>query len=250
MFRVVIVDDEQSAVNNLKWELEHFTDEVKVIETFTSAEEAIHGINYLKPDCVFLDIEMPGKDGFTLLNELVYRNFNLIITTAYENYAIKAFKQNAIDYLLKPIDIEDLTAAIQRIKDRNAPHDLSDEIQRIVNVAIQQAQVGRDKISLPVDGKIIMISPEDIMYCKSDGNYTEVYSEGGKKMLLTKNLKQVSKIITYPTFVRVHHSYLININHIKEYNKGDGGYLVMNDAMNIPVSRSYKNNLITKLNIP
>lgn len=248
MFRVVIVDDEPSAVNNLKWELEHFTDEVKVIETFTSAEEAIHGINYLKPDCVFLDIEMPGKDGFTLLNDLVYKNFNLIITTAYENYAIRAFKENAIDYLLKPIDVDDLKAAIQRIKDRNTAPDLSHEIQRIVNTTIQ-AHEGQDKIFLPIDGKIIMVSAASISYCKSDGNYTEVYSEDTKKLLLTKNLKQVTKMITNPNFVRVHQSYLININHIREYNKGDGGYLIMNDQTNIPVSRSYKNNLIAKLKI-
>ena len=112
--RVIVVDDEPAAISNLKWELENFCKDVEVIESFTSPREAISGINYLKPDCVFLDIEMPEKDGFTLLSELTFKGFQLIITTAYENYALKAFKENAIDYLLKPIDSDELIHAVEK----------------------------------------------------------------------------------------------------------------------------------------
>lgn len=223
MFRAIIIDDEQTAVDNLEWELEHFTDEIKVIDTFTSPDEAIHGINYLKPDCVFLDIEMPGKDGFTLLNKLEYRNFHLIITTAYENYALKAFEENAIDYLLKPIDIDDLKKTVARLKERTGIPDFSEKIKKIVDDIINKHN-HLDKIAIPVGGKILLIPIQDIIFCKSKGNYTEIFPSERKKILLSKTLKQLAQILEHPNIIRVHQSYLVNIGHVREYNRGDGGF--------------------------
>ena len=130
--RAIIVDDEPAAISNLKWEIENFCEDIEVIDSFTSPVEAISGINYLKPDCVFLDIEMPEKDGFTLLSELKFKKFQLIITTAYENYALQAFKENAIDYLLKPVDTDELKNAVEKIKSMKGTVDLSKQIRNLL----------------------------------------------------------------------------------------------------------------------
>jgi len=116
MIKAIIIDDEQEAVDSLAWEIKMFCKDINIIDSFTDPEQAISAINYLKPDCVFLDIEMPKIDGFQLLSHLNYRDFDLVITTAYDNYALKAFKENAVDYLLKPIDNDDLVKVADKIK--------------------------------------------------------------------------------------------------------------------------------------
>lgn len=136
--RAIIVDDEPAAISNLKWEIENFCENIEVIDSFTSPVEAISGINYLKPDCVFLDIEMPEKDGFTLLSELKFKKFQLIITTAYENYALQAFKKNAIDYLLKPVDTDELKNAVKKIKSMKGTVDLSEQIRNVLQTNINE----------------------------------------------------------------------------------------------------------------
>jgi two-component system LytT family response regulator len=244
--KAIIVDDEPAAINNLKWELANFCEGIEVVETFTSPKEAISGINYLKPDCVFLDIEMPEKDGFTLLSELMYKEFQLIITTAYENYALKAFKENAIDYLLKPIDSDELQDAVEKVRSMVGTVDLSDKIKSVLETATsQQNQTAR--IPLAADGKILFVKPEDILFCKSDGNYTEVHKRDGKMIVLSKNLKEVERRINHPGFIRIHNSYFVNTSHIIEYIRGDGGYVVMEDQTQIAVSRSRKQDLLQKI---
>lgn len=244
--KAIIVDDEPAAINNLKWELTHFCEGVEVIETFTSPKEAISGINYLKPDCVFLDIEMPEKDGFTLLSELRYKDFQLIITTAYENYALKAFKENAIDYLLKPIDSEELQHAMAKVRSLMGTADLSDKIKSVLETAVSSHQENA-RIPLAADGKILFVKPEEILFCKSDGNYTEVHKLDGKKIILSKNLKEIERKINHPNFIRIHNSYFVNTAHIMEYVRGDGGYVVMADKTQIAVSRSRKQDLLQKI---
>lgn len=247
MFNVVIVDDEISAINNLKWELENFSEDIKVIDSFTSPNDAIHGINYLKPDCVFLDIEMPGMDGFSLLSKLSFKGFHLIITTAYENYAIRAFRENAIDYLLKPIDIDDLNETIERIKNRGKPEDITDKIHEILDNKIQSVtQTGR--ISIHTSGKVFFKQKDEIIYLKSNNNYTDIFLSEGKKLLISKNLKQVESMFNDVNFIRVHHSYIINSIHINEYIKSDAVF-ILSDGTHIPVSRSYRNNLKDILNM-
>lgn len=244
--RAIIVDDEPAAISNLKWEIENFCKNIEVVDSFTSPVEAISGINYLKPDCVFLDIEMPEKDGFTLLSELKFKKFQLIITTAYENYALQAFKENAIDYLLKPIDTDELRNAVEKIKSMKGTVDLSEQIKKVLQTNIHQ-QSTNQKISFAVDGKILLVKPSEILYCKSDGNYTEIYQAEKKVIVASKNLKEVERKINHPSFLRIHNSYLVNINHIVEYLKGDGGFVVMNDQTKIAVSRSKKNDLMQKI---
>ncbi len=244
MLKAIIVDDETRAIKNLKWEIEKFCPDVEVIDHFTKPIEAISGINYLKPDCVFLDIEMPEIDGFQLLDQLSYRDFKLVITTAYDNYAINAFKKNAIDYLLKPIDSDDLKRAVSKIIKQRNEQGFHFELDKVIQSFTKQHH---RKISIPLAGKIRYIEQDDIMYCKSDGNYTEIYLKDGSCEVITKNLKDVTDEILNEAFSRVHNSYSINIYHIKELVKSDGSYLIMNDGKNIPISRSKKSSLISLL---
>ncbi len=245
MIKTIIVDDENNAIKNLKWELENFCDDVEVCDAFTNPVEAISAINYLKPDCVFLDIEMPEMDGFQLLASLKYRDFNLIITTAFDNYAIKAFKEHAIDYLLKPIDSDDLSASIERVRANKSKNNLGFEIKKVLDSITPRSE--RRKIAIPLAGKTIFIEPDEIIYCKSDGNYSEIYFRTHKMEILTKKLKDVEELINSNTFFRVHNSYLVNLNSVAEFVKTDGQYLVLDNGTTIPVSRSKRMLLLDAL---
>lgn len=240
MIKAIIVDDEPTAIKNLVWELNNFCNGVDVIDTFTDPVEAISQINLQQPDCVFLDIEMPEIDGFQLLNSLKFRNFDLVITTAFDNYAIKAFKESAIDYLLKPIDSDDLIKSVNRIKENKHKKLLGWEFKK----AFQESLPRATKIALPLAGKTLFVTNEEIVFCKSDGNYTEIYFNDMKKEILSKTIKIIENIINSNDFVRVHNSYLVNIKYVKELVKGDGQYLVLLDGTIIPVSRNKKEHLL------
>ena len=181
---------------------------------------------------------MPEIDGFQLLNKLEFREFDLIITTAYDSYALQAFKESAIDYLLKPVDTDDLLKSIARVKVNKSANLLGNEISKAIELITPKATF--NKIALPLAGKTIFILPEEILYCKSDGNYTEIYFKNRKREILSKKLKDIEAIINNTLFCRVHNSYVVNINYIKEFVKSDGTYLVLEDNTNIPVSRAKK----------
>ena len=245
MIKAIIIDDEFNAIKNLKWEIENFCDDIEICDTFTNPLEAISAINYLKPDCVFLDIEMPEMDGFQLLSNLSFRDFDLIITTAYDNYAIKAFKEHAIDYLLKPIDSEDLQKTIIRIQKKQEQNALGEEVKKIIESFVPQNQPRR--LALPLVGKTIYVNMDDILYCKADSNYTEVHMLNNQKEMLSKKLKEL-EVQVNSSFFRVHNSYLVNINYIKEFVKNEGLYLVLENGTTIPVSRAKKTELQELLN--
>ncbi len=246
MIKAIIVDDELTAIRSLKWEIESFCTGIEITDSFTDPLEAINGINYIKPDCVFLDIEMPEMDGFQLLEKLQFRDFDLIITTAYNSYALKAFKENAIDYLLKPVDTDDLLKSIAKVKKNKEKNILGEELYKIIE-NISTPKPTFNKITLSLSGKTIFVNPNEILYCKSDGNYTEIYFNSGQKEVLSKKLKDVEQMIHNALFYRVHNSYLVNINQIKEFVKSDGQYLVIENGVTIPVSRSKRSALMELL---
>ena len=248
MIKAILVDDEQDALESLSWEIRSFCPSISIIDTFTNPEEAISAINYLKPDCVFLDIEMPEMDGFQLLSMLKYRDFDLIITTAYDNYAIQAFKESAIDYLLKPIDTDDLLKVSEKIKKNKEKNHLGTELKVVLENIKNSQYNGPKKIGIPLIGKTIYVSTNDIIYCKSDGNYTTIHLLNNEQHLLSKKIKDVEALINSPLFLRVHQSYLVNSNFIKEYVKNEGYYLVLEDKNNIPVSKANRNFLQQALN--
>jgi len=233
----IIVDDEMDAIESLTWKINMYSPEINVIESFTNPEEAISAINYLKPHCVFLDIEMPQMDGFQLLSQLKYRDFDLIITTAYDNYAIQAFKENAVDYLLKPVDRDDLMKVAKKVFKSKNDNNLGKDLKNALDSIITEQTKRNNKISLPLNGKTVFIKPYDITYCKADGNYTHIHISDGERYMLSKKIKDVASLINSSFIVRVHQSFLVNINHIKEYVKNEGYYLVLDDKTNIPVSK-------------
>ena len=246
MMRTIVVDDEKAAINSLVWELQKFPDAISVIETFTSAKEALSGINYLKPDCVFLDIEMPEMNGFTLLKKLNYRNFAVVITTAYNQYALQAIKESAVDYLLKPVDGDDIKVLIAKLKkvnlDKNLHHQFKETIDALSRTTPKQ------KIPIPVSGKILFVRPDEILYCESDGNYSKIYLDSSKQLHVSKKLKELEELLDETTFYRVHNSFLIHMLKVEEYLRTDG-YIVLNNGKKIPVSRMKKEDFLKKMTL-
>ncbi|MFL0139376.1 LytTR family DNA-binding domain-containing protein, partial [Tenacibaculum maritimum] len=204
MLRAVIVDDEPKAIQSLSWELSNFNKDVKVIETFTDEEEGISYLNKNEVDCLFLDIEMPTMDGFQLLERLTNKNLAIVITTAYNEYAIKALKNEAIDYLLKPIDSDDLGETITKIKKFHNKTDNFQKFERILSSFSEK--FNRRKIILSTDGKLIFLDDSEIIFVESDGNYCSIYTTNGKKIVVTKKLKEINSLLPEEHFFRIHNS--------------------------------------------
>ncbi len=244
MIKAIIVDDEQIAIKTLKWELETNCTNVEILFSANKPKAAIHAINTMKPDVLFLDIEMPELDGFQLLNQLEFKNFDLIFTTAYDHYAIKALKLNAIDYLLKPIEKEELVLAVDKVLLNKQNETLGDNLKSYIQYNLQLLDSNNGKIALPMEKKIVLVDQSEILYCESDGSYTHVFMITGSKHMVSKNLKQLSQQLDTNNFIRIHQSYIVNLNLIKEYYRGDGGEVILQNGKNIPVSRSKKNDLL------
>lgn len=243
MLKVVIVDDENDALEALEWKLNRYVDEVEVTKC-NSPIESIDVINNSNPDVVFLDIQMPEMDGFTLLENLSNRKFNLIFTTAHDEFALKAIKVSAIDYLLKPVDKDELIEALDKIKQTQTGDLLEDKLQLLLG-NINETQ--NDKINISADGKVYLLDKNDVVMLKSDKSYTTLYLTSEQQIVVSKTLKEVEKKFQFPQFFRVHNSYLINLNHVKEYLKGLGGELIMSNGYTAAISRNKKAELFKKL---
>ena len=244
MLEAVIVDDEVKALQSLSWELTNLSDEVDIIASFTDAHEALNYLEENTPDCLFLDIEMPAMDGFQFIKTLKNKNFPVVITTAYNQYALQALKNEAIDYLLKPIDTDDLKLTISKIKKFNARNYTAEKLEKIL--LNFNAESPSKKITINTDGKLVFLHSDDILYAESDGNYSTIYLSDGQKILLTKKLKEVNNLLPDHSFFRIHNSYIINLNKIKEFLKTDG-YVVLESNHKIPVSRQKKSDFLDLL---
>lgn len=240
MLKAVIVDDESKAIQSLLWELKHFKNDIKIVKTFTDPEEALLFLNKSNhlANCLFLDIQMPKMDGFNVLNKLKYKDdLAIVITTAYNDYAIKAIKEEAIDYLLKPIDSDDLEKTIQKLKKHLLKSLDFDKIENILNKFY--ADNNKRKITFNTDGKLIFLDEEEIVFVESDGNYSTIYVQNGEKILISKKLKEVDALLPERLFFRIHNSFIINLNKVKEFVKTDG-YVLMSSNHKIPVARQRK----------
>ncbi|SMC37044.1 LytR/AlgR family response regulator transcription factor [Cellulophaga tyrosinoxydans] len=246
MLEAVIVDDETKALQSLTWELTNFSDEIKVVASFTNPLEALAYLDNSEntPDCLFLDIEMPTMDGFQFIQKLKNKDFPVVITTAYNQYAIKALKNEAIDYLLKPIDSDDLNDTILKIKKFNSRTVTAERLEKIL-LNFNTASIQK-KITINTDGKLVFLQSDEILYVESDGNYSTIFLTDGHKIVLTKKLKEVNEILPSDTFYRIHNSYIINLNKIKEFIKTDG-YIVLETNHKIPVSRQKKSDFLDLL---
>ncbi len=244
MLKAVIVDDEQKAIQSLSWELTNFSTQIKIIETFTDPEQALLYLTNNRPDCVFLDIQMPTMDGFQFLERLGDKDYAVVITTAYNEYAIKALKHEAQDYLLKPIDTDDLKDTINRVKKYNAKFANSANLERAL-IDFNE-KYNHNKITINTDGKMIFLQTKDIVFVESDGNYCTIYLINNQKKVVTKKLKEIDALLPEKSFFRIHNSYIINLNRIKEFLKTEG-YVVMQSNHRIPVARQRKSDFLGKL---
>jgi two-component system, LytTR family, response regulator len=241
IIRTVIIDDEPDCVNLLKFELTQHCPFVEVVGTFNSSTKALEQIANLNPDLVFLDIEMPVINGFEFLIKLMPVNFKVIFVTAYNQFALKAFRFNAIDYLLKPFDINDLIEAVAKV----------DKLVNPSNFQIEKLQKelkggAISKLAIPSQNGVSFIEIKDILYAEASNNYTKIVLLNGQEHLITKTLKDVQDVLEDMHFLRVHRQYVINLNCVKQFFRGDSMYVVMDNNTNIPVARSQKEKLVEK----
>jgi two-component system LytT family response regulator len=247
MIKAIIVDDEPYCCETLATLLERYCPQVTVAAICYSGKEALTAIKEQQPQILFLDIEMPQMNGFELLERLPEIGFELIFTTSYDQYAIKAFHFSALDYLLKPIDREELQKAVQKVMQRlqkPLPQQLEILLQKINHPtsAIQ-------KIALPTMEGLQMIATDSIIRCESDSNYTIFFLKNKQKLIVSRTLKEVEEMLEEHAFLRVHNSYLVNLNEVSKYVRGEGGYLVMSDDSSVDVSRSKKEMLLKRLHL-
>lgn len=251
MLKSIIVDDELKSRESLKKMVESFCPEVEVKATCQNVAEAMEAIDQFKPNIVFLDVQMQGETGFDLLSTIENIDFEVVFTTAYSEYALKAIKFSAIDYLLKPIDIDDLQNAVNKIESKQRLDNclnISDRLKHLLQNLKSGADTENFKLALPTADGLTFIKTNEILYCKASGNYTEIFMGDGKKHLVSRPLKEYDDMLgSSHNFFRIHHSYLINLNSIKSYVRGEGGYVVMNDDSTLDVSRRKKEAFIERI---
>lgn len=245
MINAVIIDDEPHCCEVLALLLEKYCPDVHVEAICYSAQEALKVLTSGNPQLVFMDIEMPHMNGFQLLEQLPRVNFGLIFTTSYDQYAIKAIRFSALDYLLKPIDREELQMAVRKAIQRlqsPLPQQLEILLQKFHQVT---GQIQR--IALPTMEGLQLISLDSIISCTSSSNYTIIVLKDTSKLVVSRTLKEIEEMLEEHTFLRVHHSHIVNLNEIRKYIRGEGGNLVMSDGSSIDVSRSRKDALLKRL---
>lgn len=245
MIRAIIIDDEHYCVEVLSTLLKKYCPEVTVSATCSSGEEGLKAIHEYQPDLVFLDVEMPRMNGFQLLESLPEINFDLVFTTSYDQYAIKAIRFSALDYLLKPIDREELQKAVNKAGKRQSGS-INQQLQLLLQ-KINQPATRVNKVAMPTMEGLQMINVADIISCASDSNYTILHLKDKQKLVVSRTLKEIEEILEEHSFVRVHHSYMVNLNEVTKYIRGEGGYLVMSDGSHIDVSRSRKDSVVKRL---
>ncbi len=245
MIRAFIIDDEPGCCKTLSLLLERYCSEVEVTGIFNNGLEALEAINAASPDLVFLDVQMPKMNGFEMLEKLPAINFHLIFTTSYDQYALKAFRFSAIDYLLKPIDREELQQAVQKVLQRSEIP-AAEQLQLMFQ-KLHHPSSPINKIALPTMEGLQMIPVQTIISCEAHDNYTTLILKDNKKLVISFTLKVIEEMLEEYSFIRVHRSYLININEVEKYVKADGGYVVMSNGTNIYISRNKKEELLKKL---
>lgn len=240
MIRTIIIDDEPSAVNVLTMLLQkRCGDVVKVIATSNSPFEGRELIQQLSPDLVFLDIEMPGMTGVDLLRSFTNPAFRVVFVTAFDAYAVEAFKLSAIDYLLKPVEGDDIIRAVQKIKrdiDLNQ-NTIGIQLHHLEELLTHNNASSESKIGIALADKIVFVNINDIMYCEANGSYTNVCFHDGKKMVASKSLVDFELQLADHKFFRIHHSSLINLGRVKEFQRHDGGYVIMESGKRLEVSQ-------------
>lgn len=240
MIKTILVDDEVHCLDTLGMLLKEHCPQVQVVERCTSGQAALKAIERHTPALVFLDIEMPAMNGFELLEHYRELPFAVVFTTSYDHYAIRALHVSALDYLLKPVDAGELVAAVLKVENQKR-RPLPEQFQ-----VLQQGHRGNfTKLAVPVQEGYELIPIDNIIRCEADDNYTHIYVKGQGKVIASRSLKEVEvHLESFASFVRVHHSHIINLNEVTRYIRGEGGYVVMSDGTTVNVSRRRKDALL------
>lgn len=240
--KAVIVEDEARSIAVLKQLLTTYFPHITVTSTVGSVVEAVSAIREIKPDIIFLDIELPDGSGFQVLEAFPQTILPVIFTTAFGHYAIKAIRNRAIDYLLKPIDVDELLAAINKIG-----HVSSNLVSDTYNSKTNNPK-NDNRLALPTWEGLIFVSEEEILYCEADRNYTTVHLNNSESILVCKPLNYFEELLPSKAFCRTHHSFLVNTMHIQRYIKGRGGYVIMRNGAKVEISIRLKNNFLERFN--
>lgn len=240
MISAIIIDDEPGNIDVLKKMVTDYCERIEIAGTAASVEEGIAVIKEKKPDLVFLDIEMPGKNAFDLIDHLAPVTFEIIFVTAFEHYALKAFRYSAIDYLLKPVNISELRDAVVKARKRIKERNFQERLDNFFNIENKR----ETKIAVQLNDGYSFINFNDIVCCSSEGAYTSISLVNGETVLSSNNLKHFAELLPEATFCRVHHSHLANLDHAIRYSKGRGGTLVMVNKMVLEVSQRKKDELL------
>ena len=241
----IIVDDEINAIKSLCWEIEHFVPDIHIIKTFESPETAVDYLeNGNQPDIVFLDIQMPEMSGLEFIRRFPNREFQVIFTTAYSEFALEALKNEALDYLMKPIDSDDLIRAVNKMKKRNKTVQISDKLEKTIK-AIGNTDAQKEKIKITHDKKVEFYEPHEIIYFSANGNYTKIHLQNRPEVLMSLSLKDVMDLLPEKHFFRIHKSYIVNVHKITSFLKTEN-YIQLNNKITVPLARNRKQEFISK----
>lgn len=246
--KAILIDDEANALEVMEWLITTYCPQVEIIAQFQDAEQCITKLSDLNPDVVFLDVEMPKMNGFEFLEKVKLRNFDVVFTTAYDKFAVRAFKYSALNYLLKPVDPDDLMQTVEKIVAHKK--NIKQEQLELLFQNLLQKENQPDRVALSTMDGVIFVNTKDIIYCKAESNYTTIVLDNGKKNLVAKTLKEIDETLSGKDFFRVHKSFLVNVHHISKFVRGEGGYIVMPDGTQITVARERKDDfmqLFTKI---
>jgi two-component system LytT family response regulator len=245
MIKAIIVEDEQHCVDRLLYLISSYTNTLNIIAICNTVSEGVKATNELQPDLVFLDIEINNQTGFDYLKQITNINFEIIFTTAFENYAIKAIKFSAFDYLLKPIDEDDFKGTIKRLNEKLLQPSISEQVEVLLhNLNSKEAS---KRITIPTAEGLIFLDIIDIIYCEADASYTHIFTTSNSKLTVSKPLKHFENLLQNNDFFRIHSAHLVNLNHVKKYTKGKGGYVTMSNNDAIDVSTRRKNEFLNLL---
>ena len=247
MVRTIIIDDESHPRDYLeKLLLRYFPNRFIILAKCSHVDEALLMIDKFKPELVFLDIQMHEKDGFELLKLLPKIDFDIIFTTAHSNYAIEAIRWSALDYLLKPINHIELASALKRFEKKNLNKIEFDKIKLLLS-NLDSGDSAHSKVAFPLDTGYKLVKSNTIVYCESDVNYTTVYLLDGSKFILSKTLKKIEELLSDDIFLRVHKSYLVNINHVVHYHKNQELMIELINGKKVPLAIRKKNEILSKI---
>ena len=245
--KAILVDDEPDGIRTLKKMLELHCPNVEVAATCSNAIAAKHQIKELQPDVVFLDIQMPGKSGLDLLTELPAKNFEIIFVTAHNEYMLQALQYSAADYLLKPVDEDRLIEAVQRVENRLEAGKKEGVTEALLHNLSKAGSPSEMRLCLPTLKGFIVLKLDEIIYCEAERSYTVFHLEKNKTVIVSKPLLDYENLLKDTSFLRIHKSFLINLHHVREYQRGEGGMVIMSDDAEIEVSRRKKDQFLLKI---